>query len=52
MLTYFAYPHAGGWAVVYAVPGMVRALSIVCVCRDHRQAEAEARRLNAEDSFA
>ena len=31
-MTYFAYPHAGAWAVVYVVPG-TGVLSVWMVCR-------------------
>jgi hypothetical protein len=41
---YFAYPHAGAWAVAHWVPG-TRVVSIDMLCRTFEVATAEARRL-------
>lgn len=41
----FIYPHAGGWSVVYLIPG-TKVLHVECVCRSFDTAIVEAARLN------
>lgn len=44
-LLHFPYPHAGRWAVVYAVPG-TSTLQVVCTCRSFAACHQECERLN------